>query len=51
MRFHKDFGLYHMLAKIADGDYLKIQELYKEPIKAIFNHLSYISAGGVKLKS
>lgn len=51
MRFNRDFGLYHMLAKLADGDYLKIQELYKEPIKSIFNHLVYISSGGVKTKS
>jgi hypothetical protein len=30
------------------GDILKIQEYYKLPIKAVFNHLSYQLDGGIK---
>ena len=37
-----------MIARLADGDLLKIQEYYELPIKAIFNHLSYQMSGGVK---
>lgn len=40
-KFNKDWGWYHMISKIADGDLLKIQELYKLPIRAVLNHLSY----------
>jgi len=37
-----------MIVKVADGDLIKVQELYELPIVAIFNHLSYLSAGGYK---
>lgn len=37
-----------MIARIADGDFIKIQQLYEYPIKALFNHLAYQMAGGVK---
>jgi len=37
-----------MLARLADGDLLKIQEYYKLPIKSVFNHLSYQVSGGIK---
>jgi hypothetical protein len=34
--------------KLADGDLVKLQELYELPIVAIFNHLIYLNAGGYK---
>lgn len=37
-----------MIARLADGDLIKIQQLYELPIKSIFNHLSYVLSGGVK---
>lgn len=37
-----------MIVKVADGDLVKVQELYELPIVAIFNHLSYLSSGGYK---
>jgi len=46
--FQKNWGLYDMLARLADGDLLKIQSYYDLPIKSIFNHLSYQLSGGVK---
>lgn len=48
IQFQKNWGLYDMLARLAEGDILKIQQLYKLPIVAIFNHLSYQLSGGVK---
>ena len=40
-----------MIANLANGDLLKIQEYYKLPIKAVLNHLSYQMSGGVKTKT
>lgn len=40
-----------MIARLADGDLLKIQEYYELPIKAIFNHLSYQMSGGIRTGS
>ena len=40
-----------MIANLANGDLLKIQEYYKLPIKAILNHLAYQMSGGVKTKT
>ena len=37
-----------MIARLADGDLLRMQQLYEVPIKAIFNHLSYQISGGIK---
>jgi hypothetical protein len=37
-----------MIVKLADGDLVKVQELYELPIIAIFNHLSYLTSGGYK---
>ena len=37
-----------MIVKMADGDLVKVQQLYELPIVAIFNHLSYLTAGGHK---
>jgi hypothetical protein len=37
-----------MVARLADGDLLKMQKYYDLPIKALFNHLSYQTSGGVK---
>ena len=37
-----------MIVKMAEGDLVKVQSLYELPIIAIFNHLSYLSAGGYK---
>jgi len=46
--FNENYGLYHMIVKMADGDLMKVQQLYELPIVAIFNHLSYLSSGGYK---
>lgn len=46
--FQRNWGMYDMIAKLADGDLIKIQSYYDLPIKAIFNHLSYQMSGGVK---
>jgi hypothetical protein len=43
--------MYDMVARLADGDLLKIQKYYELPIKAIFNHLSYITSGGIRTKN
>lgn len=40
-----------MIARIADGDFIKIQQLYEYPIKALFNHLAYQIAGGLRTQS
>ena len=40
-----------MIVKMAEGDLVKVQSLYELPIIAIFNHLSYLSAGGYKKQS
>lgn len=32
---------YGMISGMCDDDILKIQEMYKLPIKAVLNHLSY----------
>ena len=37
-----------MIVKMADGDLVKVQQLYELPIIAIFNHLVYLQAGGHK---
>jgi len=37
-----------MLARLSDGDLIKIQQYYDIPIKAVFNHLSYQMSGGIK---
>ena len=39
--FQKNWGLYDMMVKTADGDLVKVQQLYELPVVAIFNHLSY----------
>lgn len=46
--FNESYGLYHMIVKMADGDLMKVQQLYELPIVAIFNHISYLTAGGYK---
>lgn len=46
--FQKKWGIYDIIARLAEGDLLKIQQYYELPIKAIFNHLSYQLSGGVK---
>lgn len=37
-----------MMASLADGDILKIQEVMKLPIRGILGHLVYIKSGGIK---
>ena len=37
-----------MIVKMADGDLVKVQQLYELPIVGIFNHLVYLQAGGHK---
>ena len=37
-----------MICQMSGGDLLKMQEFYKLPIKALFNHLAYILDGGIK---
>lgn len=37
-----------MIAKLADGDLLKMQSYYELPIISIFNHLSYQLSGGLR---
>ena len=46
--FNKRWGLYHMIVKLADGDLVRVQELFELPIMAIFNHISYLTSGGYK---
>ena len=43
--------MYDMLCRIADGDYLKLQQLWEQPIKGVLNHLSYLLSGGYKHNS
>jgi len=40
--------MYHLIATLAKGDFLKMQEYYKLPIKALFNHLAYQLDGGIR---
>lgn len=40
--------MYDMIARLAEGDLLKIQSYYDIPIRGIFNHLAYQLAGGVR---
>lgn len=37
-----------MIVKLADGDLVRVQELFELPIMAIFNHISYLTSGGYK---
>ena len=37
-----------MMFKVADGDLVKLQQLYELPIIAIFNHLAYLNSGGFR---
>lgn len=46
--FQKKWGIYDLIARLAEGDLLKIQQYYELPIKAIFNHLSYQLSGGIR---
>lgn len=36
---------------MANNDILKIQEIYKLSLKSVLNHLSYMNAAGLKLKT
>jgi hypothetical protein len=37
-----------MFVRMADGDIVKLQEIYELPVIAVFNHLSYLMSGGFK---
>lgn len=43
-QYNRTWGFYAMLNDLADGDYLKIQELYKQSYIGILNHLSFIKS-------
>jgi hypothetical protein len=47
-KFQKDWGLYHMIAVLAEGSLVEMQKYFELPIISIFNHLSYQLSGGVK---
>lgn len=42
LAFQKRWGLYDQIVLLANGDLLKVQELFELTIITIFNHLSYL---------
>lgn len=37
-----------MIVKLADGDIVRVQQIYELPIMAVLNHISYLTSGGYR---